>query len=238
MRKNYILIADDSKPVLHATAMWLNKHCPDNPVLTAENQSQALELFHEHNVHAVISDYAMPKSGDGLKLAFMLNGAGFDMSKFVLISGTKSAADAYDDLDTMGASYLKKSDLEGMKTWVTEHVESRPKPNVSGALAIIDDDKVVRSSFINFAASQFPDVVCVEAGTVAELEAHIDSIHAVISDYQLDGGETVLDVAKLIDPERLLCVSGLMRKNLGDIAFIGKGNLSEISAWIETQFFT
>jgi DNA-binding NtrC family response regulator len=196
-----------------------------------------MELFHEHTVHAVISDYAMPKSGDGLKLALMLSGAGFDMSKFVLISGTKSAEDAYGDLDAMGASYLKKSDLEGMKSWVTEHVESRPKPKVSGALAIIDDDKVVRASFINFAASQFPDVVCIEAGTVAELEQHLDSIHAVISDYQLDGGETVLDVANLIDPVRLLCVSGLMRKDLGDIAFIGKGNLSEISAWIEAQFF-
>ena len=37
MRKNYILVADDSKPILHATTLWLNKHCPDNPVLTAEN---------------------------------------------------------------------------------------------------------------------------------------------------------------------------------------------------------
>jgi DNA-binding NtrC family response regulator len=67
MRKNYILVADDSKPILHATTLWLNKHCPDNPVLTAENHSDAMELFHEHTVHAVISDYAMPKSGDGLK---------------------------------------------------------------------------------------------------------------------------------------------------------------------------
>ena len=65
MKKNYILVADDSAMVQNAVRMWLEGAFPENPVLVADTVESAMEAFTTHTVHAVISDYEMPDVGDG-----------------------------------------------------------------------------------------------------------------------------------------------------------------------------
>ena len=112
---------------------------------------------------------------------------------------------------------------------------------------IVDDDELVRETFLTWVSHTFPTLEVEVAATleqVAQSSRNAPSPVAVITDYDL-GDFDAMDVWEVYRDhwgqekanEDIVVVSGLEREDIGAMAFIGKGNLQTISVWIEERFY-
>ena len=244
MRRNIILVVDDDPGVRKISELWLSTYFPDNEVLLADGVGEAIEAFEEQPIHAVISDWAMPEPGDGFLLASKLEDQGFDMGQFLLTSGELSAGELPESLDIQ---FVPKGDLDGLKTWCGDHIEPyqnvRHKNSEMRTLLVVDDDELVRETFLTWVSHTFPTLEVETAATLEQIAESIEkapSPYAVITDYDLGDFDANSVWQVLKDNwgedkanEDIVVVSGLEREDIGSMSFIGKGNLQESSTWIE-----
>ncbi len=248
MKKNIILIVDDDPGVRKISELWLSTYFPENEVRLASGVEEAMEVLGEHSVHAVISDWAMPEQGDGVDLARKLKNCGFDLDQFLLTSGEVTVGELPNE---PRIHFVPKGDLEGLKTWCADHIEPYPhvrhKDSEMRTLLIVDDDELVRETFLTWVSHTFPTLEVEVAATleqVAQSSRNVPSPVAVITDYDL-GDFDAMDVWEVYRDhwgqekanEDIVVVSGLEREDIGAMAFIGKGNLQTISVWIEERFY-
>jgi CheY-like chemotaxis protein len=190
----------------------------------------------------------MPEPDDGFVLAGKLEEYGFDMDQFLLTSGELSAGELPEGIDIQ---FVPKGDLDGLKAWCGDHIEPyqhvRHKNNEMRTLLVIDDDELVRETFLTWVSHTFPTLEVETAETLEQVTESIGKVpspYAVITDYDL-GDFDANSVWKLLKEswgeskanEDIVVVSGLEREDIGSMSFIGKGNLQAISSWIEEKFY-
>ena len=114
-------------------------------------------------------------------------------------------------------------------------------------LLVVDDDELVRETFLTWVSHTFPTLEVETAGTLEQITESIEkapSPYAVITDYDL-GDFDANSVWRVLKEnwgedkanEDIVVVSGLEREDIGSMSFIGKGNLQAISTWIEEKFY-
>ncbi|MBO00153.1 MAG: hypothetical protein CL438_05735 [Acidimicrobiaceae bacterium] len=248
MKRNIILIVDDDPGVRKISELWIKTYFPDNEVLLASGVDEAIEILQNQPIHVVISDWAMPEPDDGFVLAGKLEEYGFDMDQFLLTSGELSAGELPEGIDIQ---FVPKGDLDGLKAWCGDHIEPyqhvRHKNNEMRTLLVIDDDELVRETFLTWVSHTFPTLEVETAETLEQITESIGKVpspYAVITDYDL-GDFDANSVWKLLKEswgeskanEDIVVVSGLEREDIGSMSFIGKGNLQAISSWIEEKFY-
>ena len=137
-------------------------------VLLASGVDEAIEILQNQPIHVVISDWAMPEPGDGFLLASKLEDHGFDMGQFLLTSGELSAGELPESLDIQ---FVPKGDLDGLKTWCGDHIEPyqnvRHKNSEMRTLLVVDDDELVRETFLTWVSHTFPTLEVETAETLS-----------------------------------------------------------------------
>jgi len=248
MRKNVILVVDDDPGVRKISELWLTTYFPENEVRLASGVKEALEALEDQPIHAVISDWAMPEPGDGFDLAKKLQSSGFDLEQFLLTSGEITVGDLPEEPKV---EFVPKGDLDSLKIWCASHIEpyqqARHKGERMRTLLVVDDDELVRETFLTWVTHTFPTLEVQIAGTMEQVAESIKKAptpYAVITDYDLGNfdANSVWGVFRGHWGEEkanddVVVVSGLEREDIGAMAFIGKGNLQVISAWIEERFY-
>lgn len=89
-----ILLVEDIIPLLHSTRLLLSALDDSLEILIARSGEEALQILHQSDVNAIISDYQMPGMS-GLDLLRVVRGEGFSKPFILLTADTSISLKVY-----------------------------------------------------------------------------------------------------------------------------------------------
>ena len=247
MLRNIVLVIDAERTIRTAMSMWLQTQHPENESILISTVEEAQEILETKRIHAVITDWDVAENGDGEQLVRYLIEIGFDLSRVLICSSRTNREVIPEDINV---AFVEKKNIENLKSWCEANIDPYPKTIHSGeterTLLVIDDNDLVRETFKTWVTHTYPELELQEAGSLAEAMECLEGDprpYAVITDYDL-GACTALDVHAAFEevwgPEKaqqdIVVVSGLTRTDIG-LTAINKGNLGDLSIWVEDRFY-
>lgn len=101
-----ILVVEDEQDVIDILSVWLDEL--GYGIEAVNNVDSAVELLHENNYFAVISDLKMPGKDGGALLDYIKDSMPSLAKRFILITGTIANDELEANIKKQGAHLLRK----------------------------------------------------------------------------------------------------------------------------------